>query len=264
MQLVSRHVIERLSQIRVIFQSARKSLSVAPSLSRPVEDCKGCRALAGVRNAGLDDPRAGRPDAHCNFGDRRIRGVSCGCSTQRKSLERGVPSKRFGTHAVTRAHCSPPPTGPVSAAAQAPPIDRLTFKSRVAPTTSVSGLCTSAPTTTLVVRSLANHAEYGTRNREIEIWHVFGRACGSGPPHGVAVHDEFQDVDDGLTTRALQEADNERLVDAGQVPIEVIPAAPHGDKSNPNVALFPGFSPSGIAGSSVAAACHATYHRSGM
>ena len=30
----------------------------------------------------------------------------------------------------TRAHCSPPPTGPVSAAAQAPPIDRLTIKSR--------------------------------------------------------------------------------------------------------------------------------------
>ena len=102
----------------------------APQLSRPVEDCKGCRALAGVRNVGLDDPRAGRPDSHCNFGDRRIRGVSCGCSTQRKSLKRGVPSKRFGTHAVTRAHCSPPPTGPVSAAAQAPPIDRLTIKSR--------------------------------------------------------------------------------------------------------------------------------------
>ena len=130
MQLVSRHVIERLSQIRVIFQSARKSLSVAQSLSRPVGDCKGCRALAGVRNVGLDDPRAGRPDSHCNFGDRRIRGVSCGCSTRRKSLKRGVPSKRFGTHAVTRAHCSPPPTGPVSAAAQAPPIDRLTIKSR--------------------------------------------------------------------------------------------------------------------------------------
>jgi hypothetical protein len=25
----------------------------------------------------------------------------------------------------------------------------------------------------------------------------------------------------------------------------VIPAAPHGDKSNPNVALFPGFQPAG-------------------
>jgi Alcohol dehydrogenase GroES-like domain len=42
------------------------------------------------------------------------------------------------------------------------------------------------------------------------------------------------------------------------------PAAPHGDKSNPNVALFPGFSPSGIARSSIAAASHATYDRSGM
>ena len=36
---------------------------------------------------------------------------------------------------------------------------------------------------------LANHAEYGTRNREIEIWHVCGRDGGSGPPRGVAVHD---------------------------------------------------------------------------
>ena len=154
-------------------------------MSRPVEGCAKCPALAGVRNLGLDDPSPGRPDSPCNFGDR-------------------------------------------------------------------------------IRRSLANHAEYGTRNREIEIWHVFGRACGSGPPHGVAVHDEFQDVDDGLTTRALQEADNERLVDAGQVPIEVIPAAPHGDKSNPNVALFPGFSPSGVARSSIAATSHATYDRSGM
>jgi hypothetical protein len=31
-------------------------------LSRPVEDCDGCAALAGVRNLGLDDPSAGRPD----------------------------------------------------------------------------------------------------------------------------------------------------------------------------------------------------------
>jgi len=35
-------------------------------------------------------------------------------------------------------------------------------------------------------------------------------------------------------------------------------------QSNPNVALFPGFSPSGIAGSSIAATSHATYDRSGM
>jgi hypothetical protein len=43
------------------------------TLSRPVEDCEGCPTLAGVRNLGLDDPSAGRPDSHCNFGDRRIR-----------------------------------------------------------------------------------------------------------------------------------------------------------------------------------------------
>ena len=35
-----------------------------------------------------------------------------------------------------------------------------------------------------------------------------------------------------FTARALQEADSERLVDAGQVPIEVIPAAPHGDNAH--------------------------------
>ena len=43
------------------------------TMSRPVEDCEGCPALAGVRNLGLDDPSAGRPDSHCNSGDRRIR-----------------------------------------------------------------------------------------------------------------------------------------------------------------------------------------------
>jgi hypothetical protein len=42
------------------------------SLSRPVEDCEECPALAGVRNLGLDDPSADRPIKHCNFGDRSI------------------------------------------------------------------------------------------------------------------------------------------------------------------------------------------------
>jgi hypothetical protein len=42
-------------------------------MSRPLEDCEGCPALAGVRNLGLDDPSAGCPDSHCNSGDRRIR-----------------------------------------------------------------------------------------------------------------------------------------------------------------------------------------------
>jgi hypothetical protein len=88
--------------------------------------------------------------------------------------------------------------------------------------------------------------------------------CTYGRAPNPANRSRAEDVDDGLATRALQEADNERLVDASQVPIEVIPAAPHGDKSNPNVALFPGFSPSGIARSSIAAASHATYDRSGM
>jgi hypothetical protein len=37
-------------------------------LSRPVEDCEGCPALAGIRNVGLDTPSAGRPDSLCNFG----------------------------------------------------------------------------------------------------------------------------------------------------------------------------------------------------
>ena len=37
-------------------------------VSRPVEDCAECPALAGVRNLGLDDLRPGRPDSHCNFG----------------------------------------------------------------------------------------------------------------------------------------------------------------------------------------------------
>ena len=47
--------------------------TISSAMSRPVEDCEGCPALAGVRNLGLDDPSAGRPDSHCNSGDRRIR-----------------------------------------------------------------------------------------------------------------------------------------------------------------------------------------------
>ena len=33
-----------------------------PIMSRPVEDCEGCPALAGVRNLSLDDPSAGCSD----------------------------------------------------------------------------------------------------------------------------------------------------------------------------------------------------------
>ena len=72
-------------------------------LSRPVEDCKGCRALAGVRNVGLDDPRAGRPDSHCNFGDRSIRACRATAATQRKSRKRAVLAPR---------HCSAPTSRP--------------------------------------------------------------------------------------------------------------------------------------------------------
>ena len=56
-------------------------------MSRPVEDCDGCPALAGVRNLGLDDPSAGRPDLHCNFGDRTHPGVSSGGKRDRESTE---------------------------------------------------------------------------------------------------------------------------------------------------------------------------------
>jgi hypothetical protein len=48
------------------------------TLSRPVEDCEGCPALARIRSLGLDDPSAGRPDLHCNSGDRRIRAAAAG------------------------------------------------------------------------------------------------------------------------------------------------------------------------------------------
>jgi len=52
------------------------------ALSRPVEDCDGYPALAGTRNSALDDPSAGRPDWHCNFGDRSIRACRAAASTQ--------------------------------------------------------------------------------------------------------------------------------------------------------------------------------------
>ena len=61
----------------------------ATSLSRPVEDCEGCPALAGVRNLSLDDPRSGRPDSHCNFG---------GVGPQREIVQEftiGVPKWRL-------------------------------------------------------------------------------------------------------------------------------------------------------------------------
>src|SRR6476620_4539055 len=68
-------------------QTAKKT-----SLSRPVEDCEGCPALARIRSLGLDDPSAGRPDLHCNFGDRRIRACRSAASTQRQYFMQAVPA----------------------------------------------------------------------------------------------------------------------------------------------------------------------------
>ena len=72
-------------------------------MSRPVEHCEGCPPLAGARNLGLDDPRAVRPDSHCNFGDRSIRACRATAATQRKSRKRAVPAPR---------HCSAPTSRP--------------------------------------------------------------------------------------------------------------------------------------------------------
>jgi hypothetical protein len=54
-------------------------------LSRPVEDCAECPALAGVRKLALNDPSPDRPDSHCNFG-----GVTLGGEVVRE-LTIGVP-----------------------------------------------------------------------------------------------------------------------------------------------------------------------------
>ena len=67
-------------------------------MSRPVEDCDGCPALAPIRSLGLDDPSSGRPDLQCNFGGRSIRACRAAVSTQRKSLMQAVPAALLGTH----------------------------------------------------------------------------------------------------------------------------------------------------------------------
>ena len=60
-----------------------------------------CPALAGVRNLGLDDPSAGRPDSHCNSGDRPIR--ACRAPAARSQFASGaVRAELFDTHAVTQ------------------------------------------------------------------------------------------------------------------------------------------------------------------
>ena len=66
-------------------------------MSRPVEDCEGCPALAGVRNLGLDDPSAGRPDSHCNFGagasGRVHRRAACSRFSHATCLSRHAPPR---------------------------------------------------------------------------------------------------------------------------------------------------------------------------
>ena len=90
----------------------------AITMSRPVEDCEGCPALAGVRNLGLDDPSAGRSDSHCNFGVRSIWARRAAAARRAGSLKRGCTGRtvrraewqalaecvaRGGDHAATGA-----------------------------------------------------------------------------------------------------------------------------------------------------------------
>jgi hypothetical protein len=65
------------------------SVTAPSSLSRPVEDCAECPALARIRKLGLDDPSAGCSDLHCNFGVRS-RVASSGCSAQSRVSPAGV------------------------------------------------------------------------------------------------------------------------------------------------------------------------------
>ena len=79
-------------QLRV--QASRGQCSLHPDrttthLSRPVEDCAECPALARIRKLGLDDPYAGCSDLHCNFGVRS-RVASSGCSAQSRVSPAGV------------------------------------------------------------------------------------------------------------------------------------------------------------------------------
>ena len=49
----------------------------------------------------LDDPRAVRPDSHCNFGDRSVPGLPSDCSNaaQVPQASRAGATALFGTHA---------------------------------------------------------------------------------------------------------------------------------------------------------------------
>ena len=68
-------------------------LTHTPFLSRPLEDCEGCPALAGVRNLRLDDPSAGCSDLHRNFGVRSIWARRAAAARRAGSLERGCTGR---------------------------------------------------------------------------------------------------------------------------------------------------------------------------
>ena len=87
-------------------------------LSRPLEDCEGRPALAGVRNLRLDDPSADCSDLHRNFGVRSIWARRAAAARRAGSLERGCTGRtvrraewqalaecvaRGGDHAATGA-----------------------------------------------------------------------------------------------------------------------------------------------------------------
>jgi hypothetical protein len=83
---------------RTVQPSPEQDTQHPAPLSRPVEDWEGCPPLARARNLGLDDPRAVRPDSHCNFGDRSIRACRATAATQRKSRKRAVPCPGIVRH----------------------------------------------------------------------------------------------------------------------------------------------------------------------
>src|SRR6478609_11543302 len=62
-------------------------------VSRPLEDCEGCPALAGVRNLRLDDPSADCSDLHCNFGVRSIWARRAAAARTAGSLKRGCTGR---------------------------------------------------------------------------------------------------------------------------------------------------------------------------
>ena len=75
-------------------QLFRSIITAQPaSLSRPLEDCAGCPALAGVRNLRLDDPSAGCSDLHRNFGVRSIWARRAAAARRAGSLERGCTGR---------------------------------------------------------------------------------------------------------------------------------------------------------------------------